>query len=562
VAPACQIFPEELPQHVRQEPKLSAEVRFYDQLRQQMGAGWVVFYDVAWLALVHPNGAPRDGQVDFIAAHPSKGILLIEIKGGRIRFDGPRRQWISSDRHGVDHDISPFAQVRDSKYALLNKLKSLRGMQNRWIEIGHAVAFPDSARPRFAATPDAPPDIIIGADDLYRLPERIQEILAFSRGQSGHPFEHGNVLIAELIRLLARSIELPNPLAVQAAAEKQEMIRLTEGQLRILTLLKRIRRAAIGGCAGSGKTFLAVAKAKQLAGEDFRTLLTCYTDPLARLLERLTAGTENLEVATLHALARRWVSGLPALTGEEADQAYPQVLFDAMQRQEVRPYHAIIVDEGQDFTPDWWLALESCLREGKESVFYIFHDTHQTLYRGAGTLPEGMSEYPLEDNVRNTQAICQALAHHYEGQVTIQPRGPAGRMVEVHRYGSTDELGQVLGKTLRRLVETERFTNRDLVVLTPKSLEGNSCLMKLRLPVGLELVSHEPAAQTRQVLCSTIHDFKGLERKVALIVELDEALPQDLPTRAALCYVAFSRPRHHLIVFATPGAPPDLLPGK
>ena len=35
-----------------------------------------------------------------------------------------------------------------------------------------------------------------------------------------------------------------------------------------------------------------------------------------------------------------------------------------------------------------------------------------------------------------------------------------------------------------------------------------------------------------------------------------------LPTRAALCYVAFSRPRHHLIVFATPGAPPDLLPGK
>lgn len=562
MAPACQIFPEELPQQVRQTPKLSAEVRFYDLLCRQMGPGWVVFYDVAWLGLLHPNDTPRDGQVDFIVAHPRKGILLIELKGGRIRFDGPRRQWVSTDRHGADHDISPFAQVRESKYALLNKLKALRGMQNRWIELGHAVAFPDSARPQHAVTPDAPLEIIIGSDDLNRLPDRIQEILAYSHGESGRSFEHGPLLVAELIRLLAHSIELPNPLAVQAAAEKQEMIRLTEGQVRILTLLKRIRRAAIGGCAGSGKTFLAIAKAKQLAGEDFRTLLTCYTDPLGKLLERLTAGTENLEVATLHALAHKWVNDLSTVSAAEADRLYPQALFDAMQQMKERPYHAIIVDEGQDFTSDWWVALEACLREGKESVFYVFHDTHQTLYCGGGTLPDGMSEYSLEDNVRNTQAICRALAHHYQGHVSIQPRGPVGRNVEVYRYTSTEELGKLLGAALRRLLETERFTNRDLVVLTPKNLERESCLLKLRLPGNLELVSHDPAPRTAQVLCSTIPHFKGLERKVAVVVELDEDLPQDLLACAALCYVAFSRPRHHLIVFGTPGAPLGLLPTK
>src|SRR4051794_37214771 len=99
-----------------------------------------------------------------------------------------------------------------------------------------------------------------------------------------------------------------------------------------------------------------------------------------------------------------------------------------MQGRAERPYDAIIVDEGQDFTVEWWLALESCLREGRDSIFYVFHDTHQTLYRGGGTLPEGMGEFPLEDNVRNTRSICNALGHHYRGRVNIQPRGPVGTL--------------------------------------------------------------------------------------------------------------------------------------
>jgi hypothetical protein len=253
-----------------------------------MGPGWVVFYDVAWLGKVREFDAPRDGQTDFIVAHPAKGILLIEVKGGGIRFDGPRRQWITRDRNGVDHDIWPFSQVRNSKYALLNKLRDLPSLRNCWIELAHAVAFPALARPRSAVTPDAPPDIIIGREDMERLCERIEEILVYSHGTSGNRFKHGPLLVKELIRLLATSIELPNPLALQAAEEEQHIIRLTESQVRMLTLLKRIRRAAIGGCAGSGKTFLAVEKAKRLATEGFRTLLTCYTQPLATFLKSLT----------------------------------------------------------------------------------------------------------------------------------------------------------------------------------------------------------------------------------------------------------------------------------
>jgi hypothetical protein len=164
-----------------------------------------------------------------------------------------------------------------------------------------------------------------------------------------------------------------------------------------------------------------------------------------------------------------------------------------------------------------------------------------------------MSEFPLEDNVRNTQCICNALAHHYRGEVSIQPRGPVGSRVESHTYNSTEQLRSLLAKTLRRLMEIERFDNRDIVVLTPKDL-GRSCLRSLDLPGRLRLVDHEPAPRTQEVLCAPIGQFKGLERKVAIVTELDGDLPTDEAERRALCYVAFSRPRHYLIVLAAPEA--------
>ena len=55
------VYPEALPNRVRSEPKRSAEVRLYDELRQQLPAGWVVFYSVAWLGRTWENSCPQDG---------------------------------------------------------------------------------------------------------------------------------------------------------------------------------------------------------------------------------------------------------------------------------------------------------------------------------------------------------------------------------------------------------------------------------------------------------------------------------------------------------------------
>jgi nuclease-like protein len=251
--PGALLRPEHLPSRIRNDPNRSAEVKLYDALTLQMGPGWVVFYSVAWTAPAR-GATPRDGETDFIVASPNKGVLLIEVKGGRIRFDERRRQWISKDRKDDDHDIDPFEQVKRSKYALGDKLKGLSSLRNRQIELSHAVAFPDVDRPRYAVTPDAPPELIIGAEDLHRLPARINEILGYTVQGTTRHVENGELLVRELTRLMGQSTVLPNPLAIEIADEDREIVQLTEGQFNVLDVLSRTRRAAIGGCAGSSRS--------------------------------------------------------------------------------------------------------------------------------------------------------------------------------------------------------------------------------------------------------------------------------------------------------------------
>ena len=84
-------------------------------------------------------------------------------------------------------------------------------------------------------------------------------------------------------------------------------MRLTDEQLYLLNTLRGVRRAAVVGGAGTGKTMLAIAKAKQLATEGFETLLVCFNSPLARVLadetREVAERTGRLHVRTFHQLA-------------------------------------------------------------------------------------------------------------------------------------------------------------------------------------------------------------------------------------------------------------------
>lgn len=568
------IYPEELPNTTRKDPKKRAEIKLYDALRQQLQGNWQIFYNVAWLGRTSDEGIPRDGETDFIVTHPDYGILLIEVKGGNISYEGSRRQWISTDREKIAHPIDPFTQVIQCKYALINKLKSLPRWSRQWITVVHAVAFPDVYLTNEILPPEAPAEIIIDGKDFTDLPKRLIQIFKYWQGQDQPSEPPDPQLLEDLKRLLATTIKLRNPLSLQLEDDNQEIIRLTYEQLNTLKKMNKIRRAEISGCAGSGKTMMAVEKAQRLAGEGFRTLLTCYNRPLAEHLSNITRKHENLTVCTFHQLCRRMADeagiSLPPITDANStvvfEKDFPDALYDAMSLRPDLRFDAIIVDEGQDFADTWWLALEHSLAEGRKSVFYVFYDDNQRIYRNRGGISEelGLVSISLLENVRNTRTIHRALTSYYKGENSSQPCGPVGRSIETYHCTNPQELYKTLSQVLQKLTRTEGVSGKDIVILTPKSLKAtspnHSSLEDFNPPGNLRLVPKASGNQN-EILCSTIHSFKGLERPVVIVVEIDEhSMGDGSAEKDALCYVAFSRPRSHLILMGQQALIRKLLP--
>jgi hypothetical protein len=90
----------------------------YEALRG-LPMGFVVLHSFPWLRPTRDlAGEPlREGEADFVILHPDRGLLVLEVKGGRPELSG--RTW---SRGGKDLR-DPFDQARKSRYALLDAVR-------------------------------------------------------------------------------------------------------------------------------------------------------------------------------------------------------------------------------------------------------------------------------------------------------------------------------------------------------------------------------------------------------------------------------------------------------
>ena len=63
--------------------KSRAEGKVFDALEKRLGDGWEVFHSVGWVSRDKEKGSD-DGEIDFVIAHPERGVLCLEVKGGGI----------------------------------------------------------------------------------------------------------------------------------------------------------------------------------------------------------------------------------------------------------------------------------------------------------------------------------------------------------------------------------------------------------------------------------------------------------------------------------------------
>jgi hypothetical protein len=282
---------------------------------------------------------------------------------------------------------------------------------------------------------------------------------------------------------------------------------------------------------------LAAEKARRLAREGFRTLLVCFNQPLATMLaaELADAGAPGggLDVLTFHELCLRLGRAYGLLPKpeptEKGNDWFEKILPAALEAAigEGRdPYHAIVVDEGQDFERSWLESLDLLLSEPGEGVFYVFHDPGQALYRDDVVESLGLLEFSVGWNCRNPVPIHAFAARHAAELADVSVLRERGRAPELIEAAPGREAIEALRKVLHRLVVEERVAREQIVVLTGRSLAKSDIWRERRFgnqvlwngsyddaghSLGLS-ADEAPEQPSDSILFDSIRRFKGLER--------------------------------------------------
>lgn len=541
-----------------------AEAKVYRALRDGLPNDYVVFFQVGWI-LRREEEQAKDGETDFLVCHPDFGYLCIEVKGGGVGFDAITGKWFSIDRHHQKHEIhNPINQALKAKYSIRSKLHE----HQRWLDLsldnvlrGHAVFFPDIGNVNALSRPDMPIALIGCAKNIQDSKSWIDGLFSYwgKDACSFKPLGRKGIDIARDV--FARSFIVAPLVSSRLAEQEVRRLVLTKDQIRVLDFLRSHRRVAVSGGAGTGKTVLALEKARRLASEGFLTLLTCYNRQLADHLARLCVGSNNLDVMSFHQLCYRQVEKANRQSNRdlvaEAKVTYPgkdlyevqlpnalAYSFDVLSDR----YDAIVCDEGQDFREEFWVPLELLLSDYDRSPLYVFFDDNQNIYARAGTFPILDDPFILTTNCRNTGPIHMAAYKHYKGE-PVSPPDIEGEEVQFEESPGCDAQAIKINSRIVDLIARQGVAPEDITVLIADALRKSEyylALRKLPLPKSVRWLE-EGTQESNTVLLDTIRRFKGLESSVVFLWGLDSI---DLSKSQELLYVGMSRAKSLLYVVA------------
>jgi hypothetical protein len=540
------------------------ELKLYAYLKQGLPDDFHVFHSLEVTAVDEGKGV-FDHEIDFLLVHRELGMLALEAKGGmEIRYLPGRRQWVSVSHAGSEHEIKdPFRQARAAIHRLVREIGK-RGIFREETGSpapfpcphGYAVSFPDTEAGRGSYPPSFDRRLLIDRSDLGEIGKRVPEIMRLYRRE-----ETGRPMTPDEYNDLYNRFLLPEfhcTLSIASRLEDEEAVihRLTREQCEHLRLLKKQKRALIQGYAGTGKTQMAMEKARQFASEGAEVIFLCFNSPLARHLEACNLEWQDrITVDNYHNFARRVIerAGLPFAVPPRQDRRASQAFWNeevprnlelALDRVPLR-YDAVILDEGQDFHQGWFPGILKLLKDPKAGCLFIFYDERQNIYQGEMRFPIAAEPLLLYENCRNTRNICEAAARI--GGVNEEDyraeRNPAGEKVRYQAYGDPARQPEMIEGILRRLLGKGIFPAQ-IVVLSPHTKE-NSCLAGVEEIAGWPLTLYDPQTHPSGISFSTVKSFKGLEADVVIICDMDGKFPIH---QAQDQYVAVSRARHLLYV--------------
>lgn len=566
---------------------------------------------------------------DFVIIGPDLGLVVLEVKDytrgtlDRVNPDQWRIQASSGEFLSVK---SPIKQAREYAFRIANHLKRDVGLQDEEGKHRMQLKFPygyGAVMTRLSQEQMEvdglytvmDPKLVLTRDEIDPNHERFSAILL--RQKLHRMFTVSYTMTKRLNSLDIQRIRFHLFPEVRIGARvrkvsEQEQILLSLDDVETMdlhqeSLAKQIgdKHRLIRGVAGSGKTLILASRACLLAKEhpDWKILVLCYNISLSRNIRQMIHSKVN-QPASLFDFRREeeskpfnkdqelgniqvyhfheWLREELKLTEGEI----PDIITASHGKQRSLPvYDAILIDEGQDFHPEW-LALTSKVLNPKTQSYLIVEDRAQNIYsrkrsyrQDTGLDFRGRSRI-LTVNYRNTAPIVRFSWDFYKTHSSektmvektsveeveiIAPQSSLrqGPEPEVRRFGSLEEEMGFVGEKIKTLHREEGIPFSEMLILYRvrrfQKNETIGVIQNVLLEQGIPFVWFAKDKHTKRkfdpnergVKISTIDSSKGLDFQVVFVVEVHRLpfpLEEDRSREVSLLYIAMTRAKKYLFI--------------
>jgi hypothetical protein len=508
----------------REEPrpaKSAGERAVWKALRAGLPPGWAAWHS---LRIRDKNGYLGEG--DFVLAHPARGLLVVEVKAGRIeQRDG---RWFSN---GNALDEAP----REQAERFLKKLrKRLADEGCQAPAFGIAVCFPDTPFDR-QPTQDDLAGVVIGASQLPYLKEALPPVVERALPAAGSA---AGAWVDQLHKLWGETWVPSLSLGARARELEERRLALDPVQLGILEGLLENERVLVQGGAGSGKTLLAAEAARRHASSGKKVLVLCFTQPLRKWLAARLA-PDGVEVQTVSGFAKALVDAASNGTAP-GDPVDPEFWKDAMLRAAElveQRWDTVVVDEAQDLQEEAWLLVQELAEKQR---LWAFHDPGQSfwadrrppahLFETTFKLPRGQRCPP------GIEALANRLVGATADEKAIADAKAAGTLAFVSAPSATSVADKV-GEEIDRLLSSG-LAPGDIGVVSLRGQTAQDAIFA-RDRIGRHaFVAADHEDMEERLVADSFLRWKGLERPAIVVTDLPEGELSQLGIRM---YVALTR---------------------
>lgn len=514
------------------------------QLQAKLPSTYTVFHGVHWSREYKSD--IKFGELDFAIVNQAGKVLVIEQKNGRLEETEGGLVKVYPDRSKSVGD-----QVRRALDGVREKFKWANRYQAD-LALDYLIYCPDHRVAKLnAAALDA--SRIVDAACRDRLAEKVEDILG-----PGTPRPE-----AERVQQFFRqTFDVVPDIHSYISSQERNFTRLSTELVNLLRGLEmNPLRLRVDGTAGAGKTLIARQFFDEAVARGHRPLLLCYNRPLAEKLRAVVP--EGGTVATFLGFCSRFLTerGHRFDYGEmKRDSSFWRRVIELVIGETIPEewkFNTLIVDEGQDFEPEWVEILKLFLCDGHEALW--LEDRDQNLRDQPPVTLDGFVGYRARRNYRSPDSIARFIRRTLPFKFECANDLP-GLGVGVTPHAASSEQPGLVGKIVKRLLE-QGFTHDDIVILTLRGA-GSSVFSDLAKVGGYPLrrFTGEYDASGNQILTpgrllfDSVGRFKGQQAPAIILVDVGP-IPDKLERTEKLLFAGMTRATVRLELVVKEGNP-------